>query len=300
MSVIGFVGIGRMGAPMCANLVRAGYRVVASDVRQECRRVAASVGAEWASTSAGAADGADVLITMLPGPGEVRQAMIDAGALHALARGSTWIDMSSNNAAAAEPVQASADTCGIHTLEAPVGGGISAATTGTLQLFVAGETALIERHRPLLEVLGEPRQVHHIGARGAGYTTKLLINSLWFGQAIAVTETLLLAQSTGINLEALHQALNSSAAASTFTRRDLPALLDGDYLQSFGLDRICEELAALTALAAEQHAPFELSTLVEQIHQRALGRFGPRDGELLAAALLEEQAGHQLRRANHP
>ncbi|WP_028933115.1 NAD(P)-dependent oxidoreductase [Pseudonocardia spinosispora] len=296
MSVIGFVGIGRMGTPMCANLVRAGHRVIASDVRPECREVASALGAEWAPTSAGAASGAEVLITMLPGPGEVRQAMIDDGALDALPGGSTWIDMSSNSAAEAAPVQANADERGIHTLEAPVGGGIAAATEGTLQLFVAGDAELVERHRPLLDVLGEPAHVLHIGVRGSGYTAKLLVNLLWFGQAIAVTEALLLARSTGIDLEVLHEALTSSAAASTFIRRDLSSLLDGDYLESFGLDRICEELAALTPLAAEQNVPFELSGLVERIHLRALDRFGPRDGELLAAALLEEQAGLRVRR----
>lgn len=296
MSVIGFVGIGQMGTPMCTNLVRAGYRVIASDVRPERQETVESLGAEWAPTSVDAAAGSDVLITMLPGPGEVSRAMIDDGALDALPGGSTWLDMSSNSAAAAAPVQARADERGVHTLEAPVGGGIPAATAGTLQLFVAGDAELVERHRPLLDVLGEPRQVLHIGARGTGYTAKLLVNLLWFGQAIAVTEALLLAESTGIDLAVFHDALNTSAAASTFIRRDLAALLDGDYLEFFGLDRICEELAALTPLAAEQNVPFELSTLVERIHLRALDRFGPRNGELLASALLEEQAGRRLRR----
>jgi hypothetical protein len=84
-------------------------------------------------------------------------------------------------------------------------------------------------------------------------------------------------------------------ASSAFISRDLGALLAGDYLTSFGLDRCCEELAAVTALGREHDVPFELSALVEQMYQRALSRYGPADGELLAVALLEEAAGVRLR-----
>jgi len=95
----------------------------------------------------------------------------------------------------------------------------------------------------------------------------------------------------------LGQALASSAASSEFIRRDLEALLGGDYLETFGLDRCVEELATVTALARESGVPFELSELVERVHRRALARYGAVDGELLAVALLEEEAGVPLRRA---
>jgi 3-hydroxyisobutyrate dehydrogenase len=93
----------------------------------------------------------------------------------------------------------------------------------------------------------------------------------------------------------LRGALADSAAASRFVSSDLDALFAGDYLTSFELDRCCEELANVTAQAHELGVPFELSDLVERIHLRALSRFGPVGGELLAVALLEEQAGTLLR-----
>jgi 3-hydroxyisobutyrate dehydrogenase len=126
------------------------------------------------------------------------------------------------------------------------------------------------------------------------------VNLLWFGQAIATAEALLLARRAGLDLDVLRHVLTSSAASSEFIRDDLSALLAGDYLTSFGLDRCCEELAAVTALGREHDVPFELSTLVERIHQRALARYGPADGELLAVALLEEQAGIRLRHGPTP
>ena len=171
----------------------------------------------------------------------------------------------------------------------------SAAAAGTLQLFVGGRSDVVARHRGMLELLG---RVEHVGDHGAGYTTKLLVNLLWFGQAVAVGEAFLLAHRAGIDLDVLRSALGRSAAASEFVRCDLSALLGGDYLESFGIDRCCEELAAVVALADELAVPFELSAAVERAYRAALTRYGPIDGELLAVALLEERAGTRLRRSS--
>ena len=295
MSQIAFVGLGRMGMPMCAALVRAGYQVIATDKRAEHKAEAAACGASWQPTPAQAAAAADVLITMLPGPADVQAAMLGAhGALQTLAAGTTWIDMTSNSPAAARPAREQAVGQGVEVLEAPVGGGIAAAAEGRLQLFVGGEPDTIERHRALLEVLGDPGRIVHVGGHGAGYTAKLLVNLLWFGQAVATAEVLLLGQREGIGPEVLVHALTCSSAASTFVRRDIEAVFDGDYLPSFGLDRICEELEAVTALARGNGMPWELSDQVLQTYRRALARYGPADGELLAVALLEEEAGQTL------
>ena len=93
----------------------------------------------------------------------------------------------------------------------------------------------------------------------------------------------------------LRDALAGSAAASRFIRDDLDALFAGDYMTTFGLDRCCEELAGVTTQARELGIPFELSNLVERVYRRAQSHYGPVDGELLAVALLEEEAGTTLR-----
>jgi 3-hydroxyisobutyrate dehydrogenase len=253
-------------------------------------------GARWGGTAAEVAAEADVLITVLPGPGEVRDVMAGrGGVLAALPATATWIDMTSSSPAVGQVLLAAARARGISVLEAPAGGGVPEARAGTLQLFVGGDSALVERHRALLEVLADPQRITHVGGHGAGYLAKLLVNLLWFGQAVATAEALLLARRAGIDLDVLRHALIHSAASSAFIRDDLGALLAGDYLTCFGLDRCCEELTTVTALGREHDVPFELSALVERIHQRALSRYGPADGELLAVALLEEEAGVRLR-----
>ncbi len=297
MTRIGFLGVGRMGLPMCAKLAGAGYAVTAGDLRAELEAAVTECGARWKSTSAEVAGAADVLITMLPGPQEVQDAMLEPGAaLDALTPGATWIDMSSSSPAVGRTIAERARARGVGVLDAPVGGGVAAAVAGKLALFVGGDAMLVERHRALLGVVGDPERILHVGGHGAGYTTKLLVNLLWFGQAVATAEALLLGRRAGIDLDVLREALASSAASSEFIRHDLEALFNGDYLESFGLDRCVEELATVTALARESGVPFELSKLVERIHRRALARYGAVDGELLAVALLEEEAGVPLRR----
>ncbi|HEX3489161.1 MAG TPA: NAD(P)-dependent oxidoreductase [Streptosporangiaceae bacterium] len=293
MATIAFIGLGRMGLPMCARLAAAGYQLTAADVRPQ-QEMARRAGARWASSPAAAAAEADIVLTMLPGPGEVREAMTGAGGvLEAMRPGTIWLDTSSNSPAVGRELAEAAHARGILTLDAPVGGGIAAAHDGKLHLFVGGDTAVLERCRPVLEALAA--RITHLGGDGAGYTAKLLVNLLWFTQALATAEALLLARRAGMNVDILRAGLAESAASSTFVREDLGSLLDGDYLTTFGLDRCCEELAEITALARELNVPNDLARHVESTYQRALRRFGPIDGELLGVALLEEQAGLRLR-----
>ncbi len=285
-----------MGLPMCANLVRAGHDVTAGDVREELSHAVTACGARWGGQAAAVAAGADVLITMLPGGPELRDLMLaPGGVLAALPAPATWIDMTSTSPAIGRELAGAARARGVGMLEAPVGGGVRAAAAGNLQLFVGGDAGLLERHRALLEALADPGRIIRMGGPGAGYTTKHLVNLLWFGQAIATAEALLLARREDIDLRLMQRTLAGSAAGSSFIRDDLGALFGGDYLTSFGLDRCCEELGAITALAREDGVPFGLSEQVEQTYRRALARYGPADGELLPVAMLEEQAGVQLR-----
>ncbi len=283
-----------MGLPVCANLVRAGFSVTAADVRPQAQAAARGVGAGWADTPAAAAAGADVVFTMLPGPPEVTDAMLGTGGvLDAMAAGAVWIDLTSSTPAVGVLVGAAAERGGVGVLDVPVGGGVSAAESGELSLYVGGDAAVLEAHRELLSAFAN--RITYMGGHGAGYLTKLLVNLLWFGQAVATGEALLLAARFGLDLEAVRAALASSAAGSEFLRQHAPALLAGDYLTTFGLDRCHEELAGITALADEYAVPFELGKLVTGIHARALAEFGPQDGELLAVALLEQEAGLLLR-----
>jgi len=285
-----------MGMPMCARLVQAGYDVIATDRDPQRQPDAEQAAARWQPTNAGAAAESDVLITMLPGPDVVTDAMTGReGALHTLSRCATWIDMSSTDPAVGRTLAGRASNHQVRCLDAPVGGGPLEAMNGKLRLFVGGDARDVRRHRRLLETLADPDWIIHVGPHTAGYTTKLLVNLLWFGQAVATAEALLIGRKAGIELKTLRTALAASAANSDFIRLDVDALFTGNYLTSFGLDGCVHELETITRLADDLDVPHTLSNRVKTVYQQALERFGPVDGELLPVALLEEQAGVELR-----
>jgi 3-hydroxyisobutyrate dehydrogenase len=283
--------------PICARLVRSGYEVTAGDRRAELEADVVAGGASWVGSSRAVAAAADVLITVLPGPAEVQDALLSPdGSLSGLRAGATWIDMSTCPPRVGRALADRAQALSVRCLDAPMGRNVAAsAEPGPLQVFVGGEPELVEEQRELLEAAAGSAEVRHVGGNGAGYTTKLLINLLWFGQAVATAEALLVAQREGLDLDVLREALASSSASSHFIRSDLDALLEGDYMRSFPLDRCSEELASVIALADELDVPHELSSAVDRIYLHALERYGPVDGELLAVSLLEEQAGVRLR-----
>jgi 3-hydroxyisobutyrate dehydrogenase len=291
-SNIGLIGAGRMGLAIVTRLVQSGFAVIASDRRAEREREVRRVGAEWRDAAPGVAAASDVLITVLPGSRELEEAM--ALALPGLQPGATWIDMTSAAPDAARGLLELARGHGIHCLDAPLAGNPAAAASGRLQLYVGGPEATLAGQRRLLELLG---RIEHVGGHGAGYTTKLLINLLWFGQAVAVSEALLVARRMGLDLDRLRGTLTRSPAASRFIDHDLDALMSGDYLLNFGLDRCLEELDAVAALARAHAVPFEVSNVVRRTYAESLARYGAVDGELLAVALLEERAGLRLRSA---
>ncbi|WP_348541012.1 NAD(P)-dependent oxidoreductase [Streptomyces sp. SAI-041] len=294
MQVVALIGLGRMGTPICAKLVQAGYAVRAHDSREELKSSAHRVGAVWNDTAAGAAFDADVLITVLPDSGAVNKS-VDQSVLSVLAANAVWIDMTSNAPQEAALAQERARAWSVDVLEAPLGGNPQDAAEGKLTVFTAGDPDVAERCRSLLTTIADPEKLHYLGGPGAGYTAKLLVNLLWFGQAIATAEALLLAKRAGIDLVVLREVLQGSAAATSFIRHDLPALFAGDYLASYELDRIHAQLDTITAYARELGTPHEVAQTVERLHREALDRYGAVAGELLGVALLEERAQDHLR-----
>jgi 3-hydroxyisobutyrate dehydrogenase len=284
-----FFGLGRMGLPMSANLARAGFEVTGVDPRPATRSAAHAAGLRWRSYLGEVPDGTKLAISMLPSTAVTLE--VARSAIPAMPEGSTWVDMGSNPPALSEPLSELARSAGVDLLEAPVGGGPVEAARAGLQLFVGGDAELVAAHEPVFRALADPAKIHHVGPLGHGYLAKLLVNLVWFGQTVAVTEALLLAGRAGLDLTRVTGALPSSAVRGAYVDYAVPALLRGDYLTSYGLAGCVDELDALVELASRLDSPFELSTLVAETYRQALDVFGPVDGELMPAAFLERRAG---------
>jgi 3-hydroxyisobutyrate dehydrogenase len=294
---IAFIGLGNMGQPMAANILRAGWSCTVHDLRIEAASALLELGATWAETAASAVVGADVVFTMLPGPKQVLSVMIGEGqVLAAMQPGSVWCDLSTSSAEAARQVQAQADLLGISVMEAPVAGMVRGATDGSLQMFAAGPIEVFERVKPLLEVMGDKNRVQYVGVNGAGYAVKLLLNLVWFSHEVVAAEALTMGVRAGVDLGVLHRALTAGPANSTVLEHDiLPTLNHGDYDTSFTMGLVCKDLGLATDLARDTGTPAELTALVEQIFRRALATYGPQAGELSAIALYEDLTKTPLR-----
>ncbi len=294
---VGFIGLGHMGGPMSANILAAGHDLVVHDVRPEAAAGLLAAGAAWAGTPRDTGAGRDVVITMLPTPQHVADVLLGpAGLLDGLAPGAVWIDMSTSVPEVAERVLVLAAPRGVAVLDAPVSGMAAGAKAGTLQIFVGGEAAVYHRIRPVLEAMGDPDKILHVGGNGAGYTVKLMINLLWFGHLAATAEVLAVGVRAGVDLATLRYCLLASPAASNFLERDVLSVLErGDYDDSFALALACKDLGLAVDLARQTGVPAEVSALVEQIYRRARAQYGDDGGEMLPIKLLEDLTSTPLR-----
>jgi len=296
--IVGFIGLGRMGVPMARNVLRGGHRVMVHDVRREAAAEPEAAGATWAPSGAELASGVDVLVTMLPGPPQVEAVMLgEGGAFAALRPGSTWIDMSTSTPAAGRRAAALGAERGVAVVDAPVSGMVKGATSGRLQIFVGGDAADVARIRPVLERMGDPERIFHVGPRGAGYAVKLCINLLWFIHVAAAAEVLQMGVRAGVDLDLLQRSLAASPANSLVIERDILPVWQGDYDESFTLDLVTKDLGLAVDLGRETGTPMEVSALVEQLHRRARALYGDKAGELAVVKLYEDATGTLLRPA---
>ncbi len=286
-ATVGVIGVGRMGLALCARLVDCGVDVSATDIRRERRAALTALGARWEDSAPQLACRCDLVLTVLPGVAEVAGMRMDL--LTAMNPGATWIDLSTSTPAAARANAEAAARRGVRTLDAPMGGGPAAARDGRLVLFVGGSPDDLEAQRDVMDTLAG--HVFHVGETGSGCLVKLLVNVLWFGQAVAGAEVLALAARAGLDPELVRSVASQSAGASRFMDRDAHALLAGDNLESFSLAGCVEELNAVRRLARELEVPLALADRVSDLYGEALGHYGDIDGELLAARLVTERAG---------
>jgi 3-hydroxyisobutyrate dehydrogenase len=294
---VAFIGLGNMGGPMCGHLAAAGFSVSAFDLDAAAVARAVDTGARGAADPGDCVRGAEVLITMLPAPPQVEQVLLGvSGAIAALEPGSLAIDMSTSSTAVGARVLAAARERGVEVLEAPVAGQSIGAKAGSLAIYVGGPRDAFERALPLFEAMGDPDRIFHLGTHGAGYTVKLLLNLLWFIEAVAVGEVLSVGVRAGVSLDKLHGALVGSPANSVFLERDVRMVLDeGDYDEAFPMRLVTKDLGLAMDLARDVGLPVELSALVEQIHRRARAAYGDEAGEISAVRLYEDAAGVLLR-----
>jgi 3-hydroxyisobutyrate dehydrogenase-like beta-hydroxyacid dehydrogenase len=289
-----FIGVGNMGNPMAANLLKAGYALTVHDISPDKAQNLVAQGAVWADSIAAGCTHADVVMASLPGPPQVREVMLgEQGVLAHAKRGATIIDTSTSAVELVQELVVLAHHKGLGFLEAPVTNAVDMAALGRLSIFVGGEHTLFEQHKALFEVIGE--KIFHVGAPGNGATIKLLTNLLWFVSAAAIGEGLMLGAKAGIPLHTVWEAIKSSAGNSWVAEHDVPSIFAGHYDPSFSLALCCKDLGLINQIANKQGYELPMGSKAQALFQEAMQTYGPDAAELHVVKLLEERVGHLLR-----
>jgi 3-hydroxyisobutyrate dehydrogenase len=245
---IGFIGLGNMGAPMAANLVKAGHAVTGFDVAAPC-----PAGVTPAATAADAARGAEAVITMLPN-GEILS-RVAAEIIPAMSPGAAFIDCSTVDVASARAVAETAAAAGLLPVDAPVSGGVGGAAAGTLTFMAGGTEEAFARARPLFDVMGA--RAVHCGPSGNGQAAKICNNMILGVTMIATCEAFALADKLGLSRQAMFDVVSTSSGQSWSLTTYCPAPgvgptspADNGYRPGFAADLMLKDLR-LSQQAAE-------------------------------------------------
>lgn len=247
MATVAFCGLGRMGEPMARRLIEADHELVVWNRTPERAGGLVDAGARWADTAAEAVEGADAVLTMLATPDAVEQVVFgDGGVAAGLSRGTALVEMSTVGPDFVQHMAARLPD-GVGVLDAPVLGSVAQATDGSLEIFVGGPDELVERWRPLLELMGHPV---HFGPLGSGAAMKLVANSTLGALMSALGEALALADSLGLDQALVLDALSKSPIGAT-TRSKREKVQSGEFPPNFTLSLAAKDLRLVTEAAAK-------------------------------------------------
>ncbi len=262
---VAFCGLGIMGGPMAANLARAGFGLsVYTRTREKAEAFAADHGASAASTPREAAEGAAMVITMVPDAPEVEEVLLgEQGAVHGLDGDALAIDMSTIAPTAARAIGERLADDGIAFLEAPVSGSRPKAEDGTLTIMVGGERGDFERARPLFDAMGE--RIVHVGPRGHGQLAKLLTNTMGAVHAAALAESVLAAERAGLDAGAFLEVAAGSAGNSTVLGLKGRPMFERDFTPLFKLEHMLKDVRHCIAEAKALGIELKLGAMAEQL-----------------------------------
>lgn len=269
---VGFIGLGTMGREMALNLLKAGHRVQAFDVRPQAVEAVAALGATPCRSIEAAAGDADVAITMLPDTPDVEDVVYGNGGLLAHPPAQRLIiDMSTIAPAAARRIAADLEAVGVDFVDAPVSGGPVGARNATLSIMAGGKAEAFACARDVFAAMGTT--VTHVGAAGAGQTVKLCNQLVCAINIQAICEAIALGRASGVDLDLLRRVLLGGSAASWMLDKLGPAMIEGNDEAGFRIDLMLKDLRLVQQQAQALFVPLPATALVtsQYVEARAHG-----------------------------
>ncbi|MCT8973031.1 3-hydroxyisobutyrate dehydrogenase [Microbaculum marinisediminis] len=277
MATVGFIGLGNMGGPMAANLVKAGHAVQGFDLSEDAKARLAEAGGTPCGSAADAVSGAEVVVTMLPAGRHVEAVYLgdaqsgEGGLIAAAAKGTLFIDSSTIDVATARKVAAAAEAAGMGMIDAPVSGGVGGAQAGTLTFMVGGPEAAFDQARPFLDRMG--KTIVHAGGAGNGQAAKICNNMILGISMIGVSEAFVLAEKLGLDHQKLFDISSTASGQcwSLTTYCPVPGPVptspaNRDYQAGFTADMMLKDLKLAQDAANSSGANTPLGAEAAQIY----------------------------------
>jgi 3-hydroxyisobutyrate dehydrogenase len=289
---VAFLGIGNMGWPMAANLVKAGFEVTVADVvAGRAEAFAAETGGKAAASPAEAAKGADCVITIVPTSKQVAEAVEAVGP--SLAAGMLVIDMTSGQPGRTREIAAGLAAKGVAMIDCPVSGGVPRAKTGQLAIMAGGDEADLDRAEPVLKAMGT--SIHRCGPIGAGQAMKALNNLVSAGGYLIGIEALLIGQRFGLDPAKMVDVLNASTGMNNSTQKKFKEyVLSRRFDAGFGLDLMVKDLSIALEVGRETTTPTPFAALCREMWASAAAMLGPGADHTAVAKLSEQMTGTVL------
>jgi 3-hydroxyisobutyrate dehydrogenase-like beta-hydroxyacid dehydrogenase len=291
-----FIGLGHLGRHLALNLVRGGFEVGVYDLQRAAADALLAAGAQWGESIPELAKIVDGVITCLPSPKATAAVMQQA--LPVMRRGSTWIEMSTNDFAEVQALAADAQARGIDTLACPVTGGVHRAEAGDITVLVGGATEVFAKHEPALRAMGG--RIIHLGGIEQAAVTKVVTNMLAFIHLIAAGEALMLCAKAGVDLRAAYEAIAASSGNSFVHETESQVILNGSYDIGFSMDLACKDAGFAMEFGRRFGVPLRLAGLMQQIFIEGREKYGGDAFSSMIVKLLEDSVGTPLRAPGFP
>jgi 3-hydroxyisobutyrate dehydrogenase len=285
---IGWIGTGVMGRSMCGHLIEAGYRVALFTRTRAKADALLARGAAWADSPRDVAAAADVVISIVGFPNDVRQVLLgDEGALAGCRAGNVIVDMTTSRPSLAIEIAEKAAALGVASIDAPVSGGDVGARNATLSIMIGGDESAVAALEPIWRTLGSKwvRQ----GGPGAGQHTKMVNQTLIATGMIGVCEALLYGYKAGLDLEKVLESVASGAAGSWSLSNYAPRMMSGNFEPGFFVAHFIKDMGIALEEARRMQLALPGLALAEQLYQAVAAQGHARQGThalLLALAQL--------------
>lgn len=290
---VGFIGLGTMGASIALNAMKGGFALTVHDVRKEAAAPHLKAGAVWADSVEDAGRDADVVLTSLPGPKEVKA--VAEGLIKVMRPGTVWFDLSTNSPTVIRDLHARFAEKKISLLDAPVSGGPSGAKSGKMALWVGGDKAEFERCRKVLDAVGD--QVIYIGPIGAGSVAKLVHNCAGYSMQLALVELFTMGVKAGVEPLPLWAAIRQGALGRkrSFDRIGEQFLQGKFDPPNFALALAHKDVTLATELAREIGVPMRLANMTYAEMTEGLNRGWAHRDSRSYLILQQERAGVSIK-----